>query len=328
MTNGNGRKAQIRQYATDNDLVYTAALRKFQRADALFPRFVAEWVKVSDYPIRLDGLDLRVSITPDLHTMFRIDLDRMELLDEFRTMAEHIALGEVNSWLGARGLNHHDWTSNAAPYATPVTDDERHSQADRVALRVVLAYRRLFGAEILVADQQDGNTIVWLDVDMSFGIEGIDWDDIEKRGAYDEAAELIEEAADDEDDPGTDYIAIDYSDPDWASKVTVERFVNDGRRIKAEGGLAPGNEALLDRDFPGWYDEWLDAEPMSHQAFHRRNAITRGVVPEGIRVLNHGNDPAMEFENLSTGQRVDVELTGSDEEMRGTVRAAVEKLGL
>ena len=84
---------------------------------------------------------------------------------------------------------------------------------------------------------------------------------------------------------------------------------------------------MLDREKPGWYDSWLNADPLSNNGYRRRNAVCAAIVPKDtMRVLNREGDATLEFEVLATGKRLSVQLTGTDEEMRAQTRDAVAKL--
>ena len=335
MSNGNGRKAQIRQYAEDNGVAYTEALREFERVDSLFDRFKAEWVKFTDFPIRLDHLDVLVSVTPDVQEPFPVDWDAVEKSDGFRSAAFDMALEALPNLLHDLELEPYDWAANAAPF-NPDDDDEEPREY-RIGSRVMFAYRRLFGDEISATDQRDGTTeVVFWDEELTPDVfmPSPDWQDVERRRAYEEVAQQIHQLALDGgvfDDAGAEddeveWTPIDYSDPDWAFKVTPEQFLAEQRYRCAAGHLEPKHINNLDSYHPGWYDSWLNADPLSTNGYRRRLAICAGTVPDTIQVLNHQEDAVMEFKLLATGERLTVELTGTDEQMREQARSSPSRV--
>lgn len=363
MSNGNGRKAHIREYADNNGVSYTAALREFERVDALFAQFKTEWVKFSDYPIRVDEhFDVLISVNPERQEPFEVDWDDLESTGKFREIAFDMAIEFLPAFMGQAGIEKYDWPAHA------VDSDDDEARQYRVGNRIELTYRRLYGNEISMTAQGDGttdagSTYVWfLDEgsDTFVSLDSPDLADIEARGAYEEVAQQIKlladieeaeaRAADDDepehvhghggehvhehglnsdpdDDDDVEWTPIDYSDPDWAKKVTAPQFFAEQRFSRAAGILHADNIAVLDRDKPGWYDSWLNADPLSNNGYRRRNAVCAPIVPKDtMRVLNHPEDAIMEFEVLATGKRLSVEMSGTDEEMRQQARDAVAKL--
>ena len=166
---------------------YAKALQALDAADdrayALFPRFKAEWVKISDDPISLDGLDLSVSLRPDFRAPCELDWDDLELTGDYREyafdLARHIYLGTINRY---------EWPATA-------TGDDKEAQEFRVRTRIETAYARLYGVGIMFHDEFDGrSSAFFLDMD-HYGdtvyVDTPDRDDVELRGAYDEVAQKI-----------------------------------------------------------------------------------------------------------------------------------------
>lgn len=119
------------------------------------------------------------------------------------------------------------------------------------------------------------------------------------------------------------------TDPDRARKIAGEEFFHQARYHRAAGtqsAQAAQNQEFVDSLGPGWYDVWENAEPMSDEAFYRRNAIVEGLIPGTIVCFNHPGDSDMTLKNTATKESVEVTLTGTDEEMRDTVRAALKVL--
>ena len=336
MSNDTGRKAQIRQYAEEFSVPYTEALRVFERVDVLFARFKAEWMKVTDYPIRLDRFDVLVSLTPSVRESYDVDWDELERTDGFRKEAFAITLDSIPNVVHNAGLEPYDWTAKAALFNPD--DEDTEARGYRVSRRVELAYRRLFGGKISMTDQRNGTTAILFfdeeDADASVYLPSPDLQDVERRRAYEEMAQQIHQIAlddgvfggDADADDEVEWTPIDYTDKDWASKVTPEQFYAEQRFRYASGLLTPEAVAALDRKEPGWYDVWLNADPLSHTAYRRRLAICSGVVPGTVIVLNYTDDPATDFESKATGNRLRVTLTGTDEQMRDQVRDAVAAL--
>jgi hypothetical protein len=193
MPRGNGRKAQIREWAEVAELSYTEALRMFERADRSFVKFKAEWVKFSDYPVRMEFPGVLVSLTPDIQAFF--DFDSMEEAEDgFYEAASEVANDYLHSELASRGLPLYDWTSNAAPHKTPETEDDRHLQSTRVWERVDLVFHRLFGRHTHEDFDAYDEKFVRLNDDVGVAFGDTDWDDIENRGAYEELARAIDTA--------------------------------------------------------------------------------------------------------------------------------------
>jgi hypothetical protein len=119
----------------------------------------------------------------------------------------------------------------------------------------------------------------------------------------------------------------DQNTPDWATKITAEEFFGNARWDRARGTLSVHNREVLDRLEPGWYDVWETAHPQSDEAIHRRNAICEPLVPTSVQVLNHDYDAGITLKKVASGEKVEVHLQGTDDEMRGQVLAALAELG-
>jgi hypothetical protein len=117
-------------------------------------------------------------------------------------------------------------------------------------------------------------------------------------------------------------------DPDWATKITTEQFLENARRLKANGTLHPKNEKVLDDHEPGWYGLWSNATPGSVDDIEHRNAITSALVPDTVLVFNHDSDNDMTLERRDNSDSEVISLTGTDDQMRSTVLSALARLGI
>jgi hypothetical protein len=186
--NGNGRKSRIRAYAEVNHLPYTAALRKFEQAEKLFPEFHRHWVKFVDNPIRLEWLDLMLSLTPTVEVRLDIDWDDLTV-DDMRGTAFNVAMDDIPYSIEEANAPAYDWSANGASLPD---DDDEEARKYRVHERINQAMSRLYGVRLQISGYENGHTL-WEDTDSedSAVTANLELADIERRGAYDEVAATI-----------------------------------------------------------------------------------------------------------------------------------------
>lgn len=121
--------------------------------------------------------------------------------------------------------------------------------------------------------------------------------------------------------------AIDFDPTEtWKSIKSQKGFFTDQRHQRAIGIMPVRNREILDHNEPGWYDKWEKAAPLSKSADARRYAIAYGLVPRVIHIFHHPDEHSMTLHVSATGKSLEVWLSGTDEEMRKTVKAALKIL--